>query len=223
MPKLKARSRRKPPNKPTTSLTSTTKLSLKPIRPKSPKFETKNQKLKTKNITPRRKVRFRVQNNSLKFKIHLPTVVTKLQVGNLKFPSINPKLFSLSLLLYFLLFLFLDQVPPEKVANIPLYQAYLPFHLTVFLANLTLLSSFLSSNSAFLTAFFIQSLTFFKLQGFKVEPRLTVSLALLTLALGFMNHFFKKLGLSRKLKSLKLPKKSTRLRRRHRPRSRLAR
>ncbi len=187
MPKLKARSRRKPPSQSTTSLTSTTKLNLKPIRPKSPKFEIRNLKLKT------------------------------------NLPTINPKLFSLSLLLYFFLFLFLDQVPPEKVANIPLYQAYLPLHLLVFLANLTLLSSFLSSSSAFLIAFFIQSLIFFKLQDFKIEPRLISNLAFFTLLLGFMSRFFKKLRLSRKLKSFKLSKKPTRLRVRRRPRSRLAR
>ena len=202
MPKRKARSRLKPATKATTGLTST-KLNLKPIRIKSLKLETLNSKFETRNT------KYKIQNAILHRGIKLPTV--------------NPKLFSFSLLLYFLFFLFLDQVPPEKVADIPLYRAYLPFQLFLFIANLSLLMSFLDQKLSLAVAFFIQALFFFKLQGFEIEWRLVSSLAVLSFGLWLLGYLWQKLKLSRKVKSLKPPKITPRQKRRRRPRSRLAR
>jgi len=185
----------------TRSQTQSSTLSLKKL-----KLKTTNSK-RHKPLTPTPKQQSRL---NLPKKLHLP--------------DINPKLFSLSLLLYFFFFLFLDQVSPEKVANLPLANAYLPFHLLLFAANLSLLLSFLSLETSFLLAFFIELIFFFKLQGFVINWPLILSLLIFIGLIKLVFWLWHKFKLSRKLKTTKVnPPKLKKLSSRHHRRSRLAR
>jgi len=93
--------------------------------------------------------------------------------------SIDLRYFFFSLVLYAVLFIFFDRVSPESVANIPAYQAYLPFHFLMFIANFSLLVTFLRQQESFLLAWLIELVLFFKLQGFLITGPLVISLALM--------------------------------------------
>ncbi len=203
MLKQKARSRLK--NKQTVKLKTyqKTQLKLKPIKKTSPVANRKSTLLKK---TPVSSNLFR-QAETLGHKLKKSTQL-----------KLNFKLFSLSLLLYFFLFIFLDQVNPEKIANLLTNQTYLPFHLVLFSANTTLLASFFSLENSLLTAFWFELVIFFKLQGFLVDFWLVASVTSYVLLIKLVFILIRKLRLVRRLKTLKLQSvKPRRKKRRRKP------
>ncbi len=129
----------------------------------------------------------------------------KLIINGLKhelkhWPLIHWRYLIFSLLAWFVFLIFLHQIAPSSVANIPVYRAYLPFHLLLFSADFTLLAAFFSLENSLLLSFIIELGLSFRLQGFVINWWMILTLIFIGLLLRFVLFILDKLDFNRKPK-----------------------